>query len=48
MESTPQGIDLELDLELALAPGAPERLTLPRFLEDVAARFGRRNCCLWC
>ncbi|MBW1883934.1 MAG: acyl--CoA ligase [Deltaproteobacteria bacterium] len=42
MESTPQGIDLELDLELALAPGAPERLTLPRFLEDVAARFGRR------
>ena len=31
-----------LDLELALAPDAPERLTLPHFLEDVAERFGPR------
>jgi len=31
------------DLGLALAPEAPERLTLPHFLEDVAARFGART-----
>ena len=44
MESTRQGLDhnLERDLQLALAPDAPARLTLPRFLEDVAGRFGQR------
>lgn len=31
-----------VDLELALAPDAPERLTLPHFLEDVAERYGPR------
>lgn len=38
MPSTSRGIDLAL----ALAPDAPERLTLPSFLEDVVARFGPR------
>jgi acyl-CoA synthetase (AMP-forming)/AMP-acid ligase II len=31
-----------LDLELAFAPEGYDRLTLPHFLEDVAARFGPR------
>ena len=32
----------DLDLVLALAPPARERLTLPHFLEDVATRHGPR------
>ncbi len=35
-------LGLHLDLELALAPEARERLTLPHFLEDITARFGER------
>ena len=36
------GTVLGTDLGLALAPDAPERLTLARFLEDVVGRFGPR------
>jgi len=36
------GLDPELDLALSLAPGGPDRLTLPCFLEDVAERFASR------
>ena len=32
----------DIDLELALGPDSPERLTWPGFLEDVAERFGPR------
>lgn len=42
MVGSSHGTVLGTDLGLALAPDAPERLTLARFLEDVVGRFGPR------